>query len=70
MTSIPPIAHRQPRSLVSHLREGATRVLSFASRRLQAVRPDHVLWFVLITVFLLFVLVLILEPSAAGKGGR
>jgi hypothetical protein len=34
------------------------------------VRPEHVLWFVLITVFLLFVLVLILEPSAAGKGGR
>jgi hypothetical protein len=34
------------------------------------VRPEHVLWVVLIAVFLLYVLVLILEPSAAGKGGR
>jgi hypothetical protein len=34
------------------------------------MRPKHVLWFVLIAVFLLFALVLILEPSAAGKGGR
>jgi len=70
MISIQPMDQRQTRSLVSHVREAATRAAAFISRRVQTVRPEHVLWFVLIAVFLLFTLVLILEPSAAGKGGR
>lgn len=70
MTSPLLIAHRQPGLRLSRFRDAGRAAVAAAVRRLHAVRPEHVLWVVLIAVFLLYVLVLILEPSAAGKGGR
>ena len=40
------------------------------SRRAHAVRPEHLFWAALAMVLVLFVLVLLFQPTAAGRGGR
>jgi hypothetical protein len=70
MTAISPIDQRQAHSRIHRVREGVTRAAAFVTRQARAVRPEQVLWVVLMAVFLSFVLVLMLEPSAAGRGGR
>jgi hypothetical protein len=70
MTSLSLSITRDPRALVSRLRRRARTAWTWLSHRLHRVRREHVLWLVLGAVFLLYLLALVLEPSAAGKGGR
>lgn len=57
-----------------HLRERGARATRAAvaalARRARAVRPEYLLWVVLAATFLAFLLVLVLQPTAAGRGGR
>jgi hypothetical protein len=45
-------------------------VAASVSRRLHSVRPKHVLWVIMTVALVLYVLVLLLHPTAVGRGGR
>jgi uncharacterized protein (DUF2236 family) len=55
---------------LARLRHRVAAGAASLSRRMHAVRPEHLLWVALAMLFVLFVLVLLFEPTAAGRGGR
>jgi hypothetical protein len=64
------LAFRRVRSLFPRVRAGAMHVAASVSRRLHSVRPKHVLWVIMTVALVLYVLVLLLHPTAVGRGGR
>lgn len=55
---------------LSAIRATVRRLTAPLTRGLHALRREHLLWALLAVALLLFAVVLILEPTAAGRGGR
>jgi len=70
MTSLSLSVAHHPRALLAKLRQDARAAATWLSRRRHMLRGEHLLWLILAGIFLLYLLALVLEPSAAGRGGR
>jgi hypothetical protein len=77
MTAVQLVAHRYLHALTHQLHDAATHlagaaraVAGVAWRRVRTIRREHILWGTLIVLAVAFVLVLLFEPTGAGRGGR